>query len=63
MTGFSVQVPTKPNGEWDPCGLGTSGIVTKAYNSADYSPVALKVIPVTLRDEDRMSVLQQLVEL
>jgi len=57
------QVPTKPNGEWDPCGLGTSGIVTKAYNSADYSPVALKVIPVTLRDEDRMSVLQQLVEL
>ena len=58
-----AQVPTRQNGDWDPCGVGSSGVVVRAVNTMDGSYSALKIIPVTLRVEECMSVLSQLVEL
>ena len=43
--------------------MGSSGVVVRAINTLDGKHLALKIIPVTLRAEECLSVLQQLVQL
>eukprot|EP00285_Hemiselmis_virescens_P008015 CAMPEP_0173392802 /NCGR_PEP_ID=MMETSP1356-20130122/21264_1 /TAXON_ID=77927 ORGANISM="Hemiselmis virescens, Strain PCC157" /NCGR_SAMPLE_ID=MMETSP1356 /ASSEMBLY_ACC=CAM_ASM_000847 /LENGTH=308 /DNA_ID=CAMNT_0014350707 /DNA_START=165 /DNA_END=1091 /DNA_ORIENTATION=+ len=57
------QVPVSADGGWIAFGQGKSGLVTRAQDTTTGSFIALKIIPVTLREEDRLSVLHQLQEL
>jgi len=58
------RVPVNPDGSFLAFGQGTSGTVTRAVDTRPGGgEIALKSIPVTLREEDRDRVIQQLEQL
>mmetsp|Transcript_11006 Transcript_11006/g.24975 ORF Transcript_11006/g.24975 Transcript_11006/m.24975 type:complete len:303 (-) Transcript_11006:83-991(-) len=54
------QVPVNPDGTFKCFGQGTSGTVTRAIDTRSGNYIALKAIPVQLREQDRENVIQQL---
>mmetsp|Transcript_58303 Transcript_58303/g.121803 ORF Transcript_58303/g.121803 Transcript_58303/m.121803 type:complete len:298 (-) Transcript_58303:75-968(-) len=57
------QIPVNVDGSWIPFGQGSSGIVTRAQDSRSGGIIALKIIPVSLPDDKKAFVVNQLQEL
>ncbi len=57
------QIPVNMDGSWIPFGQGSSGIVTRAQDSRSGGIIALKIIPVSLPDDKKAFVVNQLQEL